>query len=223
MVPKSLFLLVPLVGITFTLGWFFALRSQSSLGDSLVVEARVQERSEPPRATELANLPANEPRSTLPSAKEAVSEKTEPPEITLKAAFEQLTRAIRKEVVWDGSDQLLAQKYHSASREELDTALVIVGGELKRERERLINERIALGIYEEYKGAAGENRPEFRSPAGGGLVSYGFVQENRGGSLVTRVTTLPDEEYPEFHSLGMEWMWLHQQTRPPPIPSAEAK
>jgi hypothetical protein len=144
-----------------------------------------------------------------PVLAELVEPTTPPAPLTLQEVFALLTETIRKDVNWDGSDVMFAEKYRGATRAQLQAAHAVVQEECNRERQAIVDERMKLGLYEVVD--PGKPTPEIKSKPGGGPVSFGFAQEAVGQQVISKVTIIPPEEYPAYQALALEWNWLDHQ------------
>ena len=128
-------------------------------------------------------------------------------------AFATLSKALHDYPLYNGDDSSFSEKYHGATAEQLQAALVIVRARTEKERKRIVEERIREGLYEEVVHASDAKPIEVKASSGGGPLSFGFVTEHQGGFARTKQTTIPADEYPDFRNLELEWVWLIRQVR----------
>jgi hypothetical protein len=191
-------------------GWFVRGTPCSAADPQTVADYPHQQTMQIPAPTE-----AQLERASVDQRESAVTEAPRPadspPPLTVREAAQLLTTTIRKNAVWDGSEELLAQKYSGLNAGELRAAYDVVKGECDRERQTIVDEKFKLGLYDVVSSGSDNPAPEIKTRPGGGPLSFGFRQEVQGTTVISKVTTISPEEYPAYRALELEWAWLDRQ------------
>ncbi len=128
------------------------------------------------------------------------------------AALDRALAAAPRAVPEPGS---FAEKYQGASLEALHAARDLLRVQLDAETKRIVDERMRAGLYDEYSESEGAVTTD-----GDPIRSVGFAQViGPDGSISTRSTGIPPDEYPDFQRRQLEWLWLYQKVRGQPLAS----
>jgi len=149
-------------------------------------------------------LPAVEP-----SAQPPITDAPAPPthDIDVNEAMAILAKAMRDHPTVNGDDQLFADKHRDMSLDQIQAAHITLDHQFNEETKRIVAERLKQGLYEEAVRGDGKTL-SLTTSKGSYIAMGGFTQDAEG---VSRMTSIPPNEYPAFDDLHREWMWLENK------------
>ncbi len=216
MKARSIVSSIVLASVAFGAGW---LCKQVTDGSAPVPSAEpihpLSSGSASASPTRITNLTASSreaihPQDTPAPVIETQRVFTEP---TMEDALAALDRAIQASPIYEDSDALFEEKYRGVSLESATQAAELLNERVQREKERIIEERMRLGLYDERTKDSGEAPPKMTGK-GKGLTTFGIREAVMpDGSVRVRTTEVPAQEYAEFNSAQMEWWFLHRKIR----------
>ena len=132
----------------------------------------------------------------------------EPTQPTIQDAFEIFDQALDVRDPWSGDFSQFATKYAAATPNQLRLARIAVEDKLERDRTRITKELFDTGRYQEALVKPEDPSPLPQATGDRPSVSFGLSMEQVNGGTLIKYAVIEPEEYPDYHSLSMEYTWL---------------
>lgn len=191
--------------------WFVAYSFQGSMGEEPTVSAKDGQ-----VATPHVRPVSTDPVPELdPIPRETTSLEARTP---LQSAFDRVEQVLISTSTNPTGPNTYEAKYKNLSDSEVIAALRLLAPIQEAERQRIVDERLAAGMFEEHVVNAGENIPSPKLEDGT-MPSFGWSLEPMGEKTMVKITIIRPEEYPEYHGLELEVAWLRNKVHALGVPA----
>lgn len=136
----------------------------------------------------------------------------------LQSAFERVEQVLVGTSTIPGDSSTYEAKYRNLSDSEVIAALRLLVPIQEAERQRIVDERLASGVFEQHVVNAGERIPSPKLEDGT-MPSFGWSIEPLGEKTLVKLTIIRPEEYPEYHGLELEVGWLRNKVHALGVPA----